>query len=74
MKGEFAIKNLRDLVRLAKALDSELSYKYIAIEVLDITPGAFYNYLKGYYDLSYSKKKILKEYLEDSIYIDKIFS
>lgn len=73
LKGELAIENLRDLVRLAKALDSDLNYKFLAVEVLGITPGAFYNYLKGYYELSYSKKKILREYIEDSICIDKIF-
>ena len=74
MKGVLAIKNLRDLVRLAKALDSDISYKFLAIEVLEITPGAFYNYLKGYYELSYSKKRILKDYLENIICTDKLFS
>lgn len=66
-----AIENLRNLVRIAKALDSDITYKVIA-ERLEITPGAFYNYLKGYYELSSGKKKILKEYLEDIICIDQI--
>ena len=71
LKGERAIENLRDLIRVAKALDSDITYKELA-SIIDITPGAFYNYLKGYYELSYSKKKVLKEYLEDIICIDKI--
>lgn len=45
LKGERAIDNLRNLVRVAKALDSDITYKELA-NIIEITPGAFYNYLK----------------------------
>lgn len=71
-KERKAIDNLRKLIRLAKAIDSDITYKELA-NIIEITPGAFYNYLNGYYEISYSKKKLLKEYLEDIIIIDELF-
>ena len=64
---------MRNLIRIAKALDKDITYKELA-NVIEITPGAFYNYINGYYELSYTKKKILKQYLEDIICIDEILS
>ena len=62
------MQDLRFLIRLAKAFDVNIKYKDLA-EIIQITPAAFYNYLKGYYELSYSKKKLLRNYLEKLIYI-----
>lgn len=57
-------EDLRKQVRLCKVYNNEWSYKQFA-EVIDITPNSFYNWLNGYYELSYQKEKILKELLSD---------
>ncbi len=51
--------DLRQQVKLAKALNSEWSYKAMS-EVIEISSHAFYNWLNGAYDLSYSKEKELQ--------------
>ena len=53
---------LRKQVKLAKALNDDWTYKMMS-EAIGITDHAFYNWLKGYYSLSYSKAR----YLEDII-------
>lgn len=45
---------VRKLVKLAKAKNDDIYYKDFA-EYLDITKHGFYNWLKGYYDLSDDK-------------------
>lgn len=55
---------LREQVRLCKAYNPDWSYKQMA-EAIDITDHAFYNWLKGYYNLSYKKQRKLKYLLDD---------
>lgn len=57
---------LRKQVKLAKALNSDWTYKNMA-EVIDTTPNAFYNWLNGYYELSRSKEKELGGLVADLI-------
>ena len=45
---------VRKLVKLAKAKNEDIYYKDFA-EYLDITQHGFYNWLKGYYELSDDK-------------------
>ena len=52
--------NLRQQVKLAKALNDEWSYKAMS-EVIQISSNAFYNWLNGYYDLSYNKERELSD-------------
>lgn len=52
--------NLRQQVKLAKALNDEWSYKAMS-EVIQISSTAFYNWLNGYYDLSYNKERELSD-------------
>lgn len=51
--------NLRNEVKLLKALQ-DVPYLEIA-EHLEIRKNSFYNWLKGYYDLSIEKQERLKE-------------
>lgn len=56
-------EQLRKNVRLAKALnDNEFTYKDFA-SVIDITENGFYNFLNGYYNLSYQKAKELEDFI-----------
>ena len=48
--------NLRQQVKLAKALNDEWSYKDMS-EVINISTHAFYNWLNGAYELSYKKER-----------------
>lgn len=57
---------LRREVRLAKALEDDLYYKDMA-NYIGITEYSFYNFLKGYYDLSRKKERMLHEILIDLI-------
>lgn len=57
---------LRKSVRIAKALNTDWSYRQMA-EVIQITPNAFYNWLNGYYDLSFEKEQELDELVYDLI-------
>ena len=52
--------NLRQQVKLAKALNDEWSYKDMS-EVINISTHAFYNWLNGAYELSYKKERQLIE-------------
>lgn len=45
---------VRKMVKLAKAKNDDIYYKDFA-EYLDITQHGFYNWLKGYYELSDDK-------------------
>lgn len=49
---------LRKQVKLAKEMNSDWKYYQFA-EVINITPASFYNWLKGYYELSYQKQNEL---------------
>ena len=52
--------NLRQQVKLAKALNDDWSYKAMS-EVININTYAFYNWLNGAYELSYKKERELIE-------------
>ncbi len=54
--------NLRKEVKVLKALQN-ITYKELA-EDLEIHRNSFYNWLKGYYELSTEKAERLKEILE----------
>ena len=56
--------NLRQQVKLAKALNSDWSYKAMS-EVLNINAHAFYNWLNGAYELSRSKELELQSLIAD---------
>ena len=56
--------NLRQQVKLAKALNSDWSYKAMS-EVLNINTHAFYNWLNGAYELSRSKELELQSLVAD---------
>lgn len=55
--------NLRKKVKMLKAIQG-VSYSEIA-EYLEIHRNSFYNWLKGYYNLSDQKVRRLQEILED---------
>lgn len=55
---------VRKLVKIAKAKNDDVYYKDFA-EYLDITQHGFYNWLKGYYELSEDKIKKLLEVVVD---------
>lgn len=57
-------KFLREQVKLAKVYNEDWSYKDFA-EVIEITPNSFYNWLKGYYDLSAEKARELQNIISD---------
>lgn len=46
---------LREQVKLAKVYNDDWSYKQMA-EAIEISAHSFYNWLNGFYSLSYSKK------------------
>ena len=51
---------IRKLVKLAKAKNDDIFYRDFA-DYLNISRNGFYNWLKGYYDLSNSKAEKLLE-------------
>lgn len=55
---------LRERVKLAKVYNDEWNYKQMA-EVIEITDHAFYNWLNGYYNLSYQKEIELSSLIDD---------
>ena len=56
--------NLRQQVKLAKALNNDWSYKAMS-EVINISVNAFYNWLNGAYELSYKKERELQSLVSD---------
>lgn len=58
--------NLRQQVKLAKALNDEWSYKAMS-EVIQISSHAFYNWLNGAYELSYKKESELTDLVSNLI-------
>lgn len=54
-------EKLRKRIKMIKALQN-ISYKEIS-EYLDIEPNSLYNYLRGQYDLSYEKARLLDDIL-----------
>lgn len=50
---------LRKQTKIAKALNEDFTYKAFA-EALNITDHSFYNWLKGYYNLSHEKAEYLQ--------------
>ena len=56
--------NLRQKVKLAKALNDDWSYKAMS-EVIGITVHAFYNWLDGAYELSDKRKHQLESLADD---------
>ena len=56
--------NLRQQVKLAKALNDTWSYKAMS-EVIGISTHAFYNWLNGSYNLSRSKEIELQSLVAD---------
>lgn len=57
---------LRKQVKLAKALNDDIFYKDFA-EYLEITEHSFYNWIKGYYELSRQKARKLYNIIVDLI-------
>lgn len=55
---------LRKQTKLAKELNPDWKYYQFA-EVIGITANSFYNWLKGYYDLSYKTQNKLESLLSD---------
>ena len=55
---------LREQVKLLKAFGAIKSYREIA-EFLQISRNGFYNWLNGYYDLSYSKQSNLIKFIKE---------
>ena len=55
---------IRKMVKLAKIENEDIFYKDFA-GFLNITEHSFYNWLKGYYDLSDKKAKMLEDLLTD---------
>lgn len=53
---------LRQQIKLLKALGAIKSYHEIA-KLLQISRNGFYNWLNGYYNLSYSKKSNLIKFI-----------
>lgn len=60
MQQEF----LRKQVKIAKALNDDIFYKDFA-DYLEITEHSFYNWLKGYYNLSSKKEQKLRDIVID---------
>ena len=58
--------DLRKQVKLAKALNDEWSFKAMS-EVIQISTHAFYNWLNGAYELSYSKERQLIDLVSNLI-------
>ena len=58
--------DLRQQVKLAKALNDEWSYKAMS-EVIKISSNAFYNWLNGAYELSYKKESELTDLVSNLI-------
>ena len=56
---------LRNQVKIVKATE-DIMYKDLA-EYLEIHTNSFYNWLKGYYDLSYEKAKSLESLITDML-------
>ena len=56
-------QNLRKRVKLAK-IESNFSYKQMA-QLIGYNVNAFYNFLKGYYNLSNKKASQLQSLLDD---------
>ena len=56
--------NLRQQVKLAKALNDDWSYKAMS-EVIQISTHAFYNWLTGAYELSCKKERELQSLVAD---------
>ena len=54
---------LRQKVKLLKATDSIQNYYEVA-ELLEMSKSAFYNWLKGQFNLGYEKKVFLKDIIE----------
>ena len=54
---------LRKKVKLLKATDSIQNYYEIA-ELLEMSKSAFYNWLKGQFNLGYEKKVFLKDIID----------
>ena len=61
---------LRNRCKLIEAIGQVESYIELA-EMIDIKRKSFYNWLRGEYDLSNSKKTLLKDILDD-LWIDDI--
>lgn len=61
---------LRNRCKLIKAIGQVESYIELA-EMIDIKRKSFYNWLRGEYDLSNSKKTLLNDILND-LWIDDI--
>ena len=57
---------LRKEVKMAKALNDDIFYKDFA-DYLDIAEHSFYNWIKGYYNLSSDKKRKLHDVVVDLI-------
>lgn len=69
MKGEKTILTqeiLREKVKIAKALNNDIYYYQFA-EYIEIAEHSFYNWLKGYYDLSTTKARKLENIINDLI-------
>ena len=60
--------NLRTDIKVLKAIGQIDNYAEVA-EMIDIKVNSFYNWLNGYYNLSYAKKQKLKE-IADILSID----
>lgn len=58
--------NIRKKVKIAKACNEDIYYKDFA-DYLDITVQSFYNWLNGYYNLSYRKIQQLEDVITDLI-------
>lgn len=57
-------EKLRKSVKLLKATGGIKNYNEIA-ELLEMSKGSLYNWLKGYYNLGYAKKQKLKSIIQD---------
>lgn len=57
-------KELIQQVRVAKAMGAIKNY-YELTQLLEITEKSLYNWLGGYYTLSYKKKQTLNKYLKE---------
>lgn len=60
-------KNLRKFCKICKALNDDLfTYKDLA-EMLDMSVNSFYNWLNGYCNLGYTKRKELEIFLNNLV-------
>ncbi len=57
---------LREQVKRLK-WQEDISYKYIAEEVLEMKYNSFVNFVNGYKDLGSERVKILRTFIEDVI-------